>query len=131
MKASREPMSLVPARPAGRDGRRRSTLDGRANCAAAGVRSPTGSTARRSSRSTRGASLETVVAVVGCLLAGVPVVPVPPDAGPREREHVLTRLGRGVVARARRAGRRAAHRAGRRHVPARAPHGASRTTAPR
>jgi fatty acid CoA ligase FadD36 len=35
------------------------------------------------------ASLETVVAVVGCLQAGVPFVPVPPDAGPREREHVL------------------------------------------
>lgn len=35
------------------------------------------------------ASLETVVAVVGCLLAGVPVVPVPPDSGPREREHLL------------------------------------------
>lgn len=35
------------------------------------------------------ASLETVVAVVGCLLAGVPVVPVPPDSGPRERAHLL------------------------------------------
>ena len=30
-----------------------------------------------------------VVAVVGCLLAGVPVVPVPPDAGPKERAHLL------------------------------------------
>jgi fatty acid CoA ligase FadD36 len=35
------------------------------------------------------ASLETVVAVVGCLLAGVPVVPVPPDSGPSELAHVL------------------------------------------
>lgn len=33
--------------------------------------------------------METVVAVVGCLLAGVPAVPVPPDAGPGEVEHVL------------------------------------------
>ena len=36
------------------------------------------------------ASLETVVAVVGALMAGVPVVPVPPDAGPLERDHILT-----------------------------------------
>jgi fatty acid CoA ligase FadD36 len=34
-------------------------------------------------------SLETVVAVVGALMAGVPVVPVPPDAGPLERNHIL------------------------------------------
>jgi fatty acid CoA ligase FadD36 len=33
-------------------------------------------------------SLETVVAVVGALIAGVAVVPVPPDAGPLEREHI-------------------------------------------
>ena len=39
------------------------------------------------------ASLQTVVAVVGCLLAGVPFVPVPPDAGPREREHILADSG--------------------------------------
>jgi fatty acid CoA ligase FadD36 len=36
------------------------------------------------------ASLRTVVGVVGCLLAGVAVVPVPADAGPRERAHILT-----------------------------------------
>jgi fatty acid CoA ligase FadD36 len=42
------------------------------------------------------ASLETVVAIVGCLLAGVPAVPVPPDAGPRERHHIL-RDSRAVV----------------------------------
>ncbi|MFY1697033.1 MULTISPECIES: acyl-CoA synthetase [unclassified Solwaraspora] len=35
------------------------------------------------------ASPETVVAVTGCLLAGVPLVPVPPDAGPVERDHIL------------------------------------------
>src|SRR5262249_29615210 len=35
------------------------------------------------------ASLETVVAVLGGLAAGVPVVPIPPDAGPLERTHIL------------------------------------------
>jgi fatty acid CoA ligase FadD36 len=35
------------------------------------------------------ATLSTVVAVLGCLLAGVPLVPVPPDSGPKERAHVL------------------------------------------
>lgn len=39
------------------------------------------------------ASLETVAAVAGCLLAGVPVVPVPPDAGVAEREHILRDSG--------------------------------------
>ena len=39
------------------------------------------------------ATLETVVAVVGCLLAGVTVVPVPADAGPVERAHVLADSG--------------------------------------
>jgi fatty acid CoA ligase FadD36 len=39
------------------------------------------------------ASAETVVAIVGALLAGAPVVPVPPDSGPAEREHVLTDSG--------------------------------------
>ncbi|MGH3738805.1 MAG: AMP-binding protein, partial [Micromonosporaceae bacterium] len=37
--------------------------------------------------------LATVVGVVGGLLAGVPVVPVPPDAGPRERDHLLRDSG--------------------------------------
>ena len=36
------------------------------------------------------ASLETVVAVAGCLLAGVPAVPVPSDSGVRELRHLLT-----------------------------------------
>ncbi|MFC6152671.1 acyl-CoA synthetase [Nocardioides yefusunii] len=35
-------------------------------------------------------TLETVVGVVGALLAGVSVVPVPPDSGTRELEHFLT-----------------------------------------
>ncbi|WP_249713796.1 AMP-binding protein [Rhizomonospora bruguierae] len=34
-------------------------------------------------------TVDTVVAVVAGLLAGVPVVPVAPDAGPRERAHIL------------------------------------------
>ncbi|WP_149360925.1 acyl-CoA synthetase [Lolliginicoccus suaedae] len=38
-------------------------------------------------------SLETVVAVVGALTAGVTVVPVPPDAGPDEITHMLTDSG--------------------------------------
>ena len=38
-------------------------------------------------------SMDTVVAVVGALLAGVRVVPVPPDSGPAERGHVLRDSG--------------------------------------
>ncbi len=34
-------------------------------------------------------TLSTVVAVAAALAAGVPVVPVPPDAGPIERNHIL------------------------------------------
>jgi fatty acid CoA ligase FadD36 len=47
-------------------------------------------------------SLETVVAVTAGLLAGVPVVPVPPDAGPRERNHILRDSGAALVLGARR-----------------------------
>ncbi|WP_329316653.1 AMP-binding protein (plasmid) [Streptomyces sp. NBC_00597] len=43
------------------------------------------------------ASLETVAAAVGGLLAGVPFVPLPPDAGPAEREHILQDSGAQVV----------------------------------
>jgi fatty acid CoA ligase FadD36 len=43
------------------------------------------------------ASLETVAAVVGGLLAGVAVVPLAPDAGPDERAHVLADSGAEVV----------------------------------
>lgn len=39
------------------------------------------------------ASAATIVAILGCLLAGVPAVPVPPDSGPREREHFLRDSG--------------------------------------
>ncbi|WP_330301433.1 AMP-binding protein [Streptomyces sp. NBC_00503] len=39
------------------------------------------------------ASLETIAAAVGGLLAGVPFVPLPPDAGPAEREHILRDSG--------------------------------------
>lgn len=39
------------------------------------------------------ASAETVVAVVGALLAGAPVVPVPPDSGMAERGHLLSDSG--------------------------------------
>ncbi|NXY98260.1 AMP-binding protein [Streptomyces sp. BR123] len=43
------------------------------------------------------ASLETVAAVVGGLLAGVPFVPLPPDAGPAERDHILRDSGAVLV----------------------------------
>ena len=43
-------------------------------------------------------SVETVVAVVGGLLAGVPVVPVPPDSGPKERAHILRDSGARLLA---------------------------------
>ncbi|MEU6299430.1 acyl-CoA synthetase [Streptomyces erythrochromogenes] len=43
------------------------------------------------------ASLETVAAVVGALLAGVPCVPLPPDAGPAERGHILRDSGAGTI----------------------------------
>jgi fatty acid CoA ligase FadD36 len=36
---------------------------------------------------------ETVLAVTGCLIAGVPVVPVPADVGAAERTHILTDSG--------------------------------------
>lgn len=42
-------------------------------------------------------ALETVIAVVGALVAGVPVVPLPPDSGPAEREHLLRDCGARLV----------------------------------
>lgn len=42
-------------------------------------------------------TLETVVAVVGALAAGVTVVTVPPDAGPMEREHIMRDSGAAVL----------------------------------
>ncbi|WP_035792619.1 acyl-CoA synthetase [Kitasatospora mediocidica] len=43
-------------------------------------------------------TLETVVALVGGLLAGVPVVPLAPDAGPVERDHILRDSGADLLA---------------------------------
>ncbi|WP_236655295.1 AMP-binding protein [Streptacidiphilus carbonis] len=43
-------------------------------------------------------TVETVIATVAGLLAGVPVVPVPPDAGPKEREHILRDSGAPLLA---------------------------------
>ncbi|WP_432971860.1 AMP-binding protein [Dactylosporangium sp. CA-233914] len=43
------------------------------------------------------ASLETVVAVTGALIGGAAVVPVPADAGPAEREHILRDSGAAVT----------------------------------
>ncbi|GAA2910263.1 acyl-CoA synthetase [Streptomyces thioluteus] len=43
------------------------------------------------------ATAETVAAVVGGLLAGVPVVPLPPDAGPVERDHIIEDSGAELV----------------------------------
>jgi malonyl-CoA/methylmalonyl-CoA synthetase len=59
------------------------------------LRSAAGAVAARVSGASRVAvwatnSLETVVAVVGALAAGVPIVPVSPKAGTRELEHILT-----------------------------------------
>ncbi|HWC80848.1 MAG TPA: acyl-CoA synthetase [Pseudonocardiaceae bacterium] len=42
-------------------------------------------------------TLHTVVAVVGGLLAGVPVVPLPPDSGTLERQHILHDSGAAVL----------------------------------
>ncbi|WP_045742196.1 AMP-binding protein [Actinoplanes rectilineatus] len=41
--------------------------------------------------------LPAIAAVTGALLAGVPVVPVPPDAGVLEREHILRDSGAALV----------------------------------
>ncbi|MCV7280349.1 acyl-CoA synthetase [Mycolicibacterium flavescens] len=38
-------------------------------------------------------TVATVLAVTGCLIAGVPVVPVPADVGTAERRHILTDSG--------------------------------------
>ncbi|QDP97380.1 AMP-binding protein [Microlunatus elymi] len=39
------------------------------------------------------ADLSTVIAIIGCLQADVPAVPIPPDSGPRERDHLLRDSG--------------------------------------
>src|SRR5262245_44592683 len=43
-------------------------------------------------------TLDTVIAVVAGLRAGVPIVPVPADAGPMERNHILHDSGASVIA---------------------------------
>jgi fatty acid CoA ligase FadD36 len=42
-------------------------------------------------------SLETVVAMIGALQAGAAVVPIPPDSGPAERDHILRDSGAATV----------------------------------
>ncbi|MFL0180830.1 MULTISPECIES: acyl-CoA synthetase [unclassified Mycobacterium] len=58
---------------------------------------------------------QTVLAVTGCLLAGVPVVPVPADVGVAERQHILRDSGAGAWL-----GERPDDLAGLPHFPARA-----------
>ena len=41
--------------------------------------------------------LDTVIAIVAALRAGVPIVPVPADSGPMEREHVLRDSGATLI----------------------------------
>lgn len=55
--------------------------------AAAALREPLAGRSRVAVHAT--ATMDTVVAVVGALLAGTTVVPVPPDAGAAERRHLL------------------------------------------
>src|SRR5262249_39335436 len=59
------------------------------------LRGAAGAVAERVSGMTRVAvvadnSLQTCVAVVGALAAGVPIVPINPKAGTREREHIMS-----------------------------------------
>jgi fatty acid CoA ligase FadD36 len=100
-------MPLAPvltALCAGRDGRDREdavTVDGR-SCGYEELLGAAGAVARRAAGTKAfaveaTASLETVAAAVGALLAGVPLVPVPPDAGPRERAHILHDSGAEVL----------------------------------
>jgi fatty acid CoA ligase FadD36 len=42
-------------------------------------------------------TLATVVAMTAALLAGVPAVPVPPDSGPMERDHLLSDSGAALL----------------------------------
>ncbi len=42
-------------------------------------------------------TLQTVIAIAAGLAAGVPIVPVPPDAGPVEREHIIRDSGAAAV----------------------------------
>jgi fatty acid CoA ligase FadD36 len=90
-------LPLLTALYGGRDRADALTVDGRA-CGYEELLGAAGAVARRA-EGTKAfaveatASLETVAAVVGGLLAGVPVVPIAPDAGPDEREHILRDSG--------------------------------------
>jgi fatty acid CoA ligase FadD36 len=90
-------LPLLTALYEGRDRADALTVDGRA-CGYEELLGAAGAVARRA-EGTKAfaveatASLETVAAVVGGLLAGVPVVPIAPDAGPDEREHILRDSG--------------------------------------
>ncbi len=93
---------LLTALHAGKDRADAVCVDGRA-CSYEELLGAAGAVARRASGLSAfaveaTASLETVAAVVGGLLAGVPVVPVAPDAGPDERAHVLRDSGAEVIA---------------------------------
>jgi fatty acid CoA ligase FadD36 len=88
---------LLTALYEGRDRADAVTVDGR-SCSYGELLGAAGAVARRAAGTgafavEATASLETVAAVVGGLLAGVPVVPLAPDAGPAEREHVLRDSG--------------------------------------
>ncbi|MFG1856973.1 acyl-CoA synthetase [Actinomadura geliboluensis] len=79
-----------PVRVAGRE-LARDELLGRASAVAAEIRGADAVAVHAT------ASLETVAAVVGGLLAGVPVVPLPPDSGPAERAHILGDSGASMI----------------------------------
>ncbi|TDC90623.1 acyl-CoA synthetase [Actinomadura sp. 7K507] len=79
-----------PVRVAGRD-LARDELLGWASAVAAEIRGA-GAVAVHAT-----ATLETVAAVAGGVLAGVPVVPVPPDSGPAERAHILGDSGASLL----------------------------------
>ncbi|WP_149257319.1 acyl-CoA synthetase [Actinomadura sp. K4S16] len=79
-----------PVRIAGRE-LPRDELLGRASAVAAEIRGADAVAVHAT------ASLETVAAVVGGLLAGVPVVPLPPDSGPAERAHILGDSGASLL----------------------------------
>ncbi|UWE08130.1 AMP-binding protein [Actinacidiphila bryophytorum] len=92
---------LLTALHAGADRADAVTVDGR-TCSYEELLGAAGAVARRVAgapafavRAT--ASLETVAAVVGGLLAGVPVVPLAPDAGAAESEHILRDSGAQLV----------------------------------
>jgi fatty acid CoA ligase FadD36 len=92
---------LLTALHAGRDRADALTVDGR-TCGYEELLGAAGAVARRAAGTKAfaveaTASLETVAAVVGGLLAGVPVVPVAPDAGADERAHILRDSGAEVL----------------------------------